>query len=517
MNKRIVISVALLIAGAGLVRAADAKETSAPQTTERIRMAVAGPNPYKMDLGIGYNWFDYFGIGGYYARYKGYPLSDKVYPDMDNLEGWNAVKEGLDELRPGWFRFGIPADKIVDANGNLITNSIHFEHLKWLNDWSVKNGSTILLDPFLIPQYYEFKPLPEGTVDPGPLLINMAARDNKEYAQRFVVPLLDHVVNGLKLTSVKWFNPVNEAMQYGVYQTPNNKPDMMAYYVDMYKEMRLALDAKGIPRDRMGLVALETGPLVRLYVLRQHALGVDINPYVDAYSVHHYELRLDYLPPRSTPDVGRGWYDRGMNVVLEKDDKLIIDYTRSRGKPFWAPEMGTILYGKFSTPEGLASIDSILTISEGVIRGVNVGITTFGFWSIMNPNNIDGHNASMAVKDNKLVRSDYPYNIYGTLARAIKPGATIRPINEYDPKDISNVFATAIENKDGTRNILIVNDHTKYDFEATIDLPGDWKVNDGGAKIVARNILLKKFTNYKLAGGKLVITLPPFSLVSLAL
>jgi hypothetical protein len=44
----------------------------------------------------------------------------------------------------------------------------------------------------------------------------MAPRDNAAYAQRFVAPLLKHVVKDLRLESVRAFNPVNEPMEYGV-------------------------------------------------------------------------------------------------------------------------------------------------------------------------------------------------------------------------------------------------------------------------------------------------------------
>jgi hypothetical protein len=76
----------------------------------------------------------------------------------------------------------------------------------------------------------------------------MAARDNAAYAERFVAPLVGHVVKDLGLESVRYFNPVNEPMEYGVYQTPEGGPDVHRHYVDMYRQMRLALDRAGVPR-----------------------------------------------------------------------------------------------------------------------------------------------------------------------------------------------------------------------------------------------------------------------------
>ena len=58
----------------------------------------------------------------------------------------------------------------------------------------------------------------------------------------------------------------------------------MVQYVEMYKEMREALDAQ----------------------------EVDISPYIDAYSVHHYNLRLDNVAPTWNVDVGRGYFKKGL-------------------------------------------------------------------------------------------------------------------------------------------------------------------------------------------------------------
>ena len=66
------------------------------------------------------------------------------------------------------------------------------------------HGCTILLDTFLVPAAHEF-PVPGGLA-PG-AMCNMAAGDNTAYAQRFVAPLLRHVVKDLRLESVRFSTP----------------------------------------------------------------------------------------------------------------------------------------------------------------------------------------------------------------------------------------------------------------------------------------------------------------------
>ena len=93
-------------------------------------------------------------------------------------------------------------------------------------------GQHALVDTFLIPHAHEF-PAPASC--DGSVNCNMAAADNALYAERFVAPLLRHVVRDLGLASVRLFNPVNEPMEYGVYQTPAGGPDVYRHYVDMYR------------------------------------------------------------------------------------------------------------------------------------------------------------------------------------------------------------------------------------------------------------------------------------------
>jgi len=112
-------------------------------------------------------------------------------------------------------------------------------------------------------------------------------------------------------------------MEYGVYQTPGNVPPAMAHYVDMYKEIRRALDEAGIDDKRIGLVGLDCSNPTK-FILDQHALGVDIDPYIEAYSVHHYNLKLDYLPAVYKPDTGSGYFNKGSNVVAFSDSLFII-------------------------------------------------------------------------------------------------------------------------------------------------------------------------------------------------
>jgi len=479
-----------------------------------VKLQSNNPNPYKLDLGLGYNWFEHLGAGGHYARWINYPLSTKIYPETDDEQGWNAIEQGLDELNIGWIRFGMPPDPHVDANGNFIKNTIHFQHLVKINTWAAKKGRTILLDMFLMPRYYEF-PVPEGTQDPGNNIVNMAAANNKRYARNFVVPMMDYIINELNLEAVKLFNPINEPMEYGVFQTPGNNPPAMVHYVEMYREIRQALDEAGFNRERMGLIGLDCANPT-LFTLKQMTLGVDIDPYIDAYSVHHYNLRLDHLPPVNNPDTGRHYFIKGMNVVIEQDDRMFMEYARSRNKPLWALEMGTFYYGKFSNPAGVATIDATITVAEGIIRALNMGITAFCIWSLMNPNDVDGHWAVMGQKDGRLIRYKYPFAVYGLLGNHFTPGSTVYPVYQPNAPEILHVHATAVESSSKEKSIMIVNDDSERYAEVAIELPGHWHPEEEfEISLVDRESLNKPFGRVKAKDHLITIQCPLFSLMGL--
>ena len=428
-----------------------------------IRIAAGEPLPEPLAFGVGYNWFDHLGQGGLYARSSGYPLDARIYPDLSDAAAWDQIRLALDELRPGLIRFGLPPDPHAAADGSFRPGTVHLARLAWLDAWARKNGSTILLDTFLIPAAHEF-PAPAGL--PAGAICNMAARDNTAYAVRFVAPLLRHVVKDLGLESVRLFNPVNEPMEYGVYQTPAGGPDVYRHYVDMYRQLRAALDRAGVPRERVGLVGGDTYTHRFLFLPEQMARGIDLDPFVDAYSIHFYSLRFDSLPP------GEGSWTRPIGDLME-DTARQVRYCRERKKRLIAAEMGTFYYGwRMNDPAGVASADATLTVAEGVVRGMNAGLAGFGFWSFMNPNDIDGWFGIVGLDEkHKLVRSRHPWGTYALLSRFARPGAAVHPLFVVPGRNLSPVHGTALVTPSGEKTLLLVHDEPTRRARVELELP----------------------------------------------
>ena len=99
------------------------------QDWSAFRLVASGPLPEPLAYGVGYNWFDHLGSGGTYARYDRYPLDAQIYPDLADQAAWREIRTALDEMRPGFIRFGLPPDPHVGPDGRLVTGTVHLKRL----------------------------------------------------------------------------------------------------------------------------------------------------------------------------------------------------------------------------------------------------------------------------------------------------------------------------------------------------------------------------------------------------
>jgi hypothetical protein len=145
---------------------------------------------------------------------------------------------------------------------------------------------------------------------------------------------------------------------------------------------------------------------------------------VDAYSIHYYRLSFDYL----TGNPAHREVATTIRDAVDKHTAKIARYCRARGKPLWAPEIGTFHYGwRFGNPAGPTTLEATLTVAEALLRAVNAGVDAFAFWCFMNPNTIDGHWRIVGIEDGRLVRTAYPCATYGLVSRLVRPGSRVQP------------------------------------------------------------------------------------------
>jgi hypothetical protein len=414
-----------------------------------------------LDYGVGINWFDFLGAGGVYGRWDAYPLDAQVYPPLEDALAWKLLLEELSRLNPGFIRFGIPPDSILDADGHLLTDSVHILRLEKIANWCQAHGAALILDPFVIPARFEFA-VPEGV---NTLMVNMAAKDNSAYAREFVAPLLHHLVVERGLEAIKFFNPINEPINYGVYQTAPDGPDVFKHYVEMYSELRLALNEVGL--QQIGLIGIDKDLPFDFPVFEYLARGIDIDPSVAAYSIHSYRGRFDYAPetaiePDSDP----------LRTLVDKFVKRIVNYCESRGKPLLALEVGSFYYGQRNgDPSGPASLEGTLLTAETILRMINVGIRGALIWSPMNPNDIDGWWRMFDVQNHQVIREAHTYPTFYLLMKYARRGSQVHPLVSLNREYPQYVCGSLMQSPDGHTHIFVINDHPNEARQLTLNLP----------------------------------------------
>jgi hypothetical protein len=474
-----------------------------------------GPGSRRLGPGVGFNWFDYFGMGGSYAHPpEYYPLTDTCYPPLEDGTAWRLILGEMDRLRPGLLRFGLPPDPHLDDRGRLVTDTLHLRRLDRIARWAASRGCTILLDTFLLPARHEMPLAPGARLPWAGGMYQLAAADNRAYARELVAPLLQHVCVERGLEAVRFFNPVNEPMAYGVYQVPEGGPDTYRHYVDMYREIRAALDDAGLTRERVGLLGCDANEPEGFPALEMAARGVDIDPYVEAYSVHYYRLCFDYL----TGDPRSREMATTIRDAVDKHTAKIARYCRARGKPLWAPEIGTFHYGwRFGDPAGPTTLEATLTVAEALLRAANVGVDAFAFWCLMNPNTIDGHWRILGIEGGQLVRTPYPHATYGLLSRLVRPASEVVPLATRPEGDQrAHVHGTALVAPGGEHLLLVVNDHPSAEIEAELALPPGWTGLPSDCHRVSAGVFAAPFApETRPAGaGRVQLALPPMSLLA---
>jgi hypothetical protein len=135
--------------------------------------------------------------------------------------------------------------------------------------------------------------------------------------------------------------------------------------------------------------------------------------------------------------------------------------------------MGTFYFGwRMNDPAGVASADATLTVAEGVVRGMNAGLGAFGFWSFMNPNDIDGWFGIVGLDPGgKLQRTRHPWGVYGLLSRHARPGSRVYPLHPQPARNLNVVHGTALVAPSGERTILLVSDERAQRARLELLLP----------------------------------------------
>lgn len=423
----------------------------------------------KLEHGIGFNWFD----ATPYNRADKDSHGNPTYPELTDRAGWAAVTQALDDLRPGIIRYWLAPDACVgDRAGQIKTDNVGFERLLRVADWAQENGCTVLLDLVKIPKKYQFELGPkEREQSKSNQWLDMAAKDNDAYAAEFVAPILKHVLGERNLRAVKLFNAYNEPLQYGPFTTPNNEPDAYVHYVDMYRAIQAALKQAGLYPDRIRLAGVECIHPARFPVLEFIARGVDIDSYIDVYTIHYYFHRFDWMAP--VP-----FLESSLMESVDQQTPKLVQYCRRRGKPLLAAEVGWFPNDGDpmpSDPLAQSRHHAALTTAETMVRGMNAGLSGFALWSLFNPGTFDGAWQTVWVRNGRLYKAEHLYPMYRLFTRYARPGSDVFALKPEEREwPWQYVHGTALVTPSGEAVVYVINDNLVESRKVRLVLPKNW-------------------------------------------
>ena len=124
-------------------------------------------------------------------------------------------------------------------------------------------------------------------------------------------------------------------MEYGVYRTPRTAPTSTGTTWRCTARCGRRSTAPG-PAGARGLVGCDTYSERFLFLPEQTAGGIDIDPFVDLYSVHFYNLRFDPLPP------SEGSWTRPIGDLMAETTRQVATAASAgsgSSRPRWAPSI----------------------------------------------------------------------------------------------------------------------------------------------------------------------------------
>jgi len=222
--------------------------------------------------------------------------------------------------------------------------------------------------------------------------------------------------------------------------------------VEVLAAIRQALDAAGLAQ--VGGLAPDTCSLQYWVIPRMLEAGADPDPYIQAYCLHHYHSHYDW------DQVGGSIKSDPLSVTMEQQLARYVQYARERKKPFFVGELGMFHYGwATGDPAGVGRHDNALLETEFILRALNQKVDAVLRWAWLNPGNLDGWWQLLNTLDASDAPTPHSYPAYASLYRFIDRQPSILETTVASPAGAPpTVWAAAVENKDCSRALFVLND-----------------------------------------------------------
>ena len=440
---------------------------SHPQIVFRV-----GPESREIAEGIGFNVF--------LAR-------DHYYPPTSDSARWKEIEALLDEARPGFLRIGYlegtqqPGDVTpwIDAEGRFDADHDIWNKIAFFDRWCARHGVGWMLDPWWVPRSMQVARPPgvESKADAsGKENWRGAPADPRQYAERYIRPLLQHLRSTLKVTNLRWLGLFNEPIWGKLTRDPENffvapGDDQVEVLSRTYKEVHQVLQADGgAPIQLVGpghLCAWQFPPLDFL------AKNCDPSKWLGAWDMHSYFHAPDWMPEPTEDFVTT-------HALLQHTIRRWVDFARLQGKPFFITEMGTFFFGRpfwgERDYETAASHSAAIHDAQFIVRGLNEGVDGFLRWALCVDAAVDGRWGLFEWNPGGMEASPNIFPVYKALMNAIPPRSKILDwkVSASDGL-VPHVHGCAVEAPDGTRRVVLVHDRPGRNSDILLELPTSWR------------------------------------------
>ncbi len=400
--------------------------------------------------GLGFNW------------YPGYQAD--TYPADDDDARWGRLLAHADHLGMNFVRFGL--GRCWADDGAFVPDRQSFSQLRRADAWAKKRGIHIMLDSWSIPPAFRF-PVWEGAPTVWGNAPSPGVGDIDGYVTRFIVPLVRHAVQELGLSSITYFNHVNEPFSGDSYSAPPGI-DPHIRYVEVIRAIRQGLDAAGL--GHIGQIGPGCNDIRSSPIAEMIAKGHDPDPWLAAYDQHNYHTRPDWAPDADNLHNG----NLPLSDMISHHLRPQVAHANARRRPFFMTEVGTFHYGwAWGDPAGIARHDNVINELAFCVESLRAGVDGALRWAWLNPGTHDGWWQLIETVDGSDRPLPDPYHGYATVFGHIGLRAKILPseVTRGDGQQAS-LHAVAVDNPDGSRALIVVNDAYADPVSIQVNLPG---------------------------------------------
>jgi hypothetical protein len=365
-------------------------------------------------------------------------------PAAENEAAWRRLYELADWTGMSFLRVEVSQRMYEPRWREFTWDSPEMLILCRILDWCQSRGATV----FLQQQYnnVEWNAFPECRNDETGVL--RSAPYSLDDFTHGIVSLVEFLVRQRGYDCIRYLGLNNEPHPWCCWAGPGGKQmPMLPALESVCRELsarELSVVLAG-PDLVEGSLSGETDAMAR---------------YLGAFEVHVYGGAFDWRT-----DHAFDWC-YPMREGVEKFGQWA-DYAHDRGKPFFLGEMGTFDYGMGGSRPEPGSYAAVLKDMEYALRLMNAGVDGFCRWSFVNRGNIDGQWQLVDTWDggnNRLRKVITPHPnsflLWGMLSRFVSGGATVLhgAVSGGSDGKYQRVFGTAVDNPDGSRALILVND-----------------------------------------------------------